>query len=134
MFDFYSTSHILWNFLLVIIFKYIGLNNRTIILTLLICGIIFEVIENTDWGIKEYRKQELIDKGYTNYKGDTFNNIIGDIISNLIGILLAFNIKKPLHKMIFILLLIIYMIFIESTIITTCLQIFSTYIINFFFG
>lgn len=134
MFDFYSISHILWNFSLVIIFKYIGLNNRTIILSLLLFGIIFEVIENTNWGIKKYREQEIIDKGYSDYNGDTFYNIIGDIISNSIGILLAFNIKRPLHKMIFILLLVIYMIFMEPTVITTCSQIFFTYTINFFVG
>lgn len=134
MFDFYSISHILWNFSLVIIFKYIGLNNKTIILSLLLFGIIFEVIENTNWGIKKYREQETIDKGYSDYNGDTFYNLIGDIISNSIGILLAFNIKKPLHKMIFILLLVIYMIFMEPTVITTCSQIFFTYIINFFVG
>ena len=134
MFDFYSISHILWNFSLVIIFKYIGLNYKTIILTLLSCGILFEFIENSNWGIEKYRKQENIDKGYSNYNGDTFYNIIGDIISNSIGILLAFNIKKPLYKMIFILLLVIYMIFMEPTVITTCSQIFFTYTINFFVG
>lgn len=134
MFDFYSISHILWNFSLVIIFKYIGLNNRTIILSLLLFGIIFEVIENSNWGIEKYRKQETIDKGYSNYNGDTLYNIIGDIISNSIGILLAFNMKRPLHKMIFILLLVVYMIFIEPTVITTCSQIFFTYTINFFVG
>ena len=53
-------------------------------LTILIL-LLFEIFENSQWIIREYRKK------YSQYEGDSIANIVGDLFSSVLGYLAAFQ-------------------------------------------
>lgn len=84
IFDVYSFSHIQGGILSFFLLKKI-LNIRFKIAFILniVGGIIFEIVENSNFVIKKFRKN------YKKYKGDSIVNIIGDIACNTLGFLFA---------------------------------------------
>ena len=91
--DIYSFSHFYSGIILNII------TNNNLFITLII-SILFEYIENSNFGIKKYRSK----KKYKNYKGDSFVNILSDIILLQIGFHLSNNILS-IKKKIFLIIL-----------------------------
>ena len=87
VFDIYIISHFNSGIFFYLILKLLKINEINIIYICVIGAIIFEIFENTNYIINNYRAE------YKNYTGDSIVNIIGDIISFIFGIIVArFNI------------------------------------------
>ena len=94
--DIYSFSHISHGILLYFIFQYFEINFLKGLYLTIILEFLWEVIENTDYIIKKYRKK------YRNYDGDSIINIIGDIMGTIIGYILAY--KTPYLSIAFLII------------------------------
>ena len=81
-FDIYSFTHFSSGILVYLICKYLNFTDVISFYITVILALIFEVIENTPYIIKKYKKN----KEYKNYTGDSIANITGDIISLVLGI------------------------------------------------
>ena len=85
-FDIYSISHIQGGiFLYFFLTKFLNIRFKTAFICSIIISLTFEIIENTDFVIKKFRKT------YRQYKGDSIVNIIGDMLMCVLGFLLAYN-------------------------------------------
>jgi len=94
IFDIYSFSHIQGGILIYFLLcKFFNMLLITAFIYLIIIVFIFEIIENTEFVIKKFRKT------YRRYKGDSIANIIGDIFCNILGFLFAYN--YPIISVIF---------------------------------
>ena len=85
MFDWYSITHVFWQFLFAMICRPY-LSPTTILIVGALYSTYFEYIENTAEGIQKYRRFEIDQSGKTSYRGDTHLNIVGDMIANLLGL------------------------------------------------
>lgn len=128
--DYYSFLHLFWTYLMTLIFIGLKLNKTFIIVFIFVVSILFEIIENSNWGLLMYRKRENKDN---EYKGDTIQNIIGDIIFGLIGIFLAFKIKNNIIKYGLLTFLLIYIHIIDKNTLFIGFDVFMTYINHVFF-
>ena len=110
----------------------IGLKlNKTFIIVFIFVGtILFEIVENSKWGLLMYRKRENKDN---EYNGDSILNIIGDIIFGLIGIFLAFKIKNNITKYGLIVFLLIYIHIIDKNAFFIGFDVFMKYVNHVFF-
>ena len=79
--DIYSLSHITHGIVFMLIFTNMGFNNYKSLLLSLTLEFIWEYFENTNYIIKNYRKN----KEYENYKGDSIINTIGDMLFTILG-------------------------------------------------
>ena len=94
--DIYSFSHISHGILFYFIFQYFEINFLKGLYLTIILEILWEIVENTDYIIKKYRKK------YENYDGDSNLNIFGDIICTMIGYILAH--KIPYLSIVFLII------------------------------
>ena len=92
LFDIYSFTHISHGLILFILLNYIyGKKNINMIYFVIVWGILWELVENTDYVLEKYRSNN---KYQRNYIGDSIINSIGDILCCLIGFTIAYNYPK----------------------------------------
>ena len=97
MFDVYSLTHLFWAGLLMWgMSQTLGYTFSNAVIVAVITAV-FEIHENMEQQIKNYRRIEIDQSGQTTYRGDSTINIIGDILFNLVGIYIAFYIRNPIH-------------------------------------
>tara|TARA_Y100000741_G_scaffold364851_1_gene357335 strand:+ start:488 stop:871 length:384 start_codon:yes stop_codon:yes gene_type:complete len=82
--DLYSFSHASWGIILFFIVDYLDIDFYNGLYIIICVKIIFEVLENTEFIIRRYRKH------YDKYYGDSFINIVGDILFGVLGYLFAY--------------------------------------------
>ena len=90
LFDSWSLVHLSSSFILFNIINIFVKNKLFCCLITFILGIIWELFENSKYGICE--AQEI--HKFIDYFGDSTINIIGDVISNFLGIYLGYKISK----------------------------------------
>lgn len=99
VFDIYTISHITHGILLFYFFrKYLKTNIKTALYGTIIIETLWEILENTPFIIKKYRRK----KEYQYYQGDSIVNIIGDILACMIGFYFAY--KSPHYAFIFVII------------------------------
>ncbi len=86
--DIYSFSHITHGILLYFLLKHLEINPINGLFITILLEIIWEIFENTEYIIKQYRKT------YKLYDGDSIVNMIGDVLLTIIGYYLAFCYPK----------------------------------------
>lgn len=99
LFDIYSWTHVWWCLFLMVSVRRIfpKIDPLTIALGMFIFTTLFEIYENQQKQIQQYRRIEVDSTGKTFYRGDSVINVIGDIIWNLIGIYLGYRITNNLQ-------------------------------------
>ncbi len=83
IFDIYSFSHVTHGIMFYFILQSLKIEPMLGLYISIIVEILWEIIENTEYIIKKYRKT------YKSYEGDSIVNIIGDIICAIMGYLLT---------------------------------------------
>ena len=89
LFDIYSFTHISHGLILFMILNYIyGKKDINMIYFVIGWGILWEIVENTDYVLAKYRRNNRYQR---NYIGDSIINSIGDILCCFIGFTIAYN-------------------------------------------
>ena len=89
LFDIYSFTHISHGMILFVILNYIFKEKKISMLFITLgWGILWEIIENTDYVLNKYRKNNILQRDYF---GDSLINSIGDIFSAFVGFVIAWN-------------------------------------------
>ena len=83
IFDIYSFSHVTHGIMFYFILRALKIEPMMGLYISIIVEILCEIIENTEYIIKKYKKT------YKLYEGDSIVNIIGDIICTIMGYLLT---------------------------------------------
>lgn len=83
IFDIYSFSHVTHGIMFYFILRALKIEPMMGLYISIIVEILWEIIENTEYIIKKYRKI------YKSYEGDSIVNIIGDVICTMMGYLLT---------------------------------------------
>ena len=82
--DVYTFSHAAWGMILFFIVDYLEIDFYYGLYIIIFTKIFFEVVENSEFIIRRYRKY------YDKYYGDSLLNSIGDIIFGLLGYIFAY--------------------------------------------
>ena len=92
LFDIYSVTHISHGLILFMILNYIfGKKSFNMVYFVIGWGILWEIVENTDYVLEKYRSNNQYQR---NYIGDSIINSIGDILCCFIGFVIAYNYPK----------------------------------------
>lgn len=95
IFDPYSFTHILHGVVLYYLWYLLGFNSAAGFLVMFAFELLWEVIENSESVIKRYRESSGTSG---EYKGDSYQNIIGDLIACQIGYAISFLFHVVLGK------------------------------------
>lgn len=94
MFDPYSLTHVSHGLLLSTAFDYIPVTPNTGKITAVGIEAIWEAIENSEWGINNYRT-----KGYPDYRGDSILNSLSDLGMMTLGYTIG-SYMNPISKIV----------------------------------
>lgn len=89
IFDIYSFSHVTHGIMFYFILQSLKIEPILGLYISIIVEILWEIIENTEYIIKKYRKT------YKSYEGDSIVNMVGDVICTIMGIYL------PIHFLLY---------------------------------
>ena len=123
LFDIYSFTHISHGMILFILLNYIyGNKNINMIFITIGWGILWEIIENSDYVLNKYR---INNKHQRNYYGDSIINSIGDILCCFIGFTIAWMVPNAKYSFILLILSEIFLYMkMKDNLFTNILQIF----------